>query len=167
MYEKKIEEQLLSTPSVDKHPSVASKNSSSGQLGSSMIGIGHGKDYLGIKAQPKYMVLFGTGKAWSSTCIEILLFADKIKKINMFDWTQERIFIITTERIYNIKKQKIKRQIQVRILTRMRGCRFRKLEAFQRQPRRAKRTNSRYMFLQSMITDSSVTSKEKNLLKTS
>ena len=36
--------------------------------------------------------------------LEILLFADKIKKINMFDWTQERIFVITTERIYNIKQ---------------------------------------------------------------
>lgn len=46
--------------------------------------------------------------------IEKLLFSDKIKKINMFSWVQERYFIVTTEKIYNIKKSKIKRSIIVR-----------------------------------------------------
>ena len=45
--------------------------------------------------------------------IEKLLFSDKIKKINMFSWVQERYFIITTEKIYNVKKSKIKRSIVV------------------------------------------------------
>jgi hypothetical protein len=43
--------------------------------------------------------------------IETVLFTDKIKKINMFDWVQERRFIITTEKIYNMKKNKVKRFI--------------------------------------------------------
>lgn len=42
-----------------------------------------------------------------------MLFTDKIKKINMFDWVQERRFIITTERVYNLKKNKIKRFIPI------------------------------------------------------
>jgi hypothetical protein len=31
----------------------------------------------------------------------------------MFDWTQARIFVITSEKIYNIKKLKIKRFILI------------------------------------------------------
>lgn len=41
------------------------------------------------------------------------MLSDKIKKINMFNWVQERLFIITMENIYNIKKLKIKRKINV------------------------------------------------------
>lgn len=70
MYEKKTEEQFLNTPVVDKQPTVAAKSSTaSGHLSNSMIGIGNGKDYLGIKAQPKYMVLFGTGIPSSLSCV--------------------------------------------------------------------------------------------------
>jgi len=47
-------------------------------------------------------------------CLEKLLFSDKIKKINMYSWTQERYFVITSEKVYNVKKSKIKRSIQVR-----------------------------------------------------
>lgn len=36
---------------------------------------------------------------------ERLLFADKIKKTNMFEWTQERTFVITHLGIYNIHKK--------------------------------------------------------------
>ena len=43
--------------------------------------------------------------------IEAILFTDKVKKINMFDWVQERRFVITNEKIYNLKKNKIKRHI--------------------------------------------------------
>ena len=49
----------------------------------------------------------------SDLVIEILLFSDKIKKINMYSWVQERYLIITNEKIYNVKKTRIKRTIQV------------------------------------------------------
>ena len=45
--------------------------------------------------------------------IEKLYFSDKIKKINMFGWVQQRYLLITNEKIYNIKKTKIKRSIRV------------------------------------------------------
>lgn len=32
----------------------------------------------------------------------------------MFSWVQDRYFVITTEKIYNVKKSKIKRSIVVR-----------------------------------------------------
>ena len=47
--------------------------------------------------------------------IESLLMSDKVKKINMFNWVQERIIIVTSEYLYNIKKNKIKRKIAVSI----------------------------------------------------
>lgn len=49
--------------------------------------------------------------------IEKLLFSDRIKKINMYGWTQERYFIVTSEKIYNIKKNKIKRSILINDLS--------------------------------------------------
>jgi serum/glucocorticoid-regulated kinase 2 len=42
-----------------------------------------------------------------------LLFSDKLKKINMFGWNQERILAITTEFIYNLKKNKPKRKTPI------------------------------------------------------
>lgn len=44
---------------------------------------------------------------------EKLLFADMIKKTNMFEWTQERTFVITHKGIYNIHKKSIKRNILI------------------------------------------------------
>jgi hypothetical protein len=35
---------------------------------------------------------------------EKLLFADKVKKTNMFEWTQERTLVITNVALYNIHK---------------------------------------------------------------
>lgn len=58
----------------------------------SSIGV---NDYIGFQQDFKLMALIGTEK---------LLFADKIKKTNMFEWTQERTFVITDEAIYNIHK---------------------------------------------------------------
>jgi hypothetical protein len=46
-------------------------------------------------------------------CVETLIFSDKIKKINMYAWVQDRILAITNEKIYNIKKQKVKRMILI------------------------------------------------------
>ena len=45
-----------------------------------------------------------------------MLFSDKVKKINMFGWNQERIIVVTTEFIYNIKKNKPKRKIPISLL---------------------------------------------------
>lgn len=45
---------------------------------------------------------------------EKLLFADKIKKTNMFEWTQERTFIITNVGVYNIHKKSVKRTIFIK-----------------------------------------------------
>jgi hypothetical protein len=45
---------------------------------------------------------------------EKLLFADKIKKTNMYDWTQERTLIITNVGVYNIHKKEVKRTIYIK-----------------------------------------------------
>lgn len=45
-----------------------------------------------------------------------MLFSDKMKKINMFGWNQERILVITSENIYNFKKHKAKRKIPIHLL---------------------------------------------------
>ena len=79
------------------------------------------RDYLGVKSQSKLLQLFGSGKfGWATAnlthAIESVLFSDKVKKINMYEWNQERIFVITTEKVYNIKKTKIKRQIPLNLI---------------------------------------------------
>lgn len=71
------------------------------------------KDYLGFKTQPKIMTLFSGGKTYYIQDLETLLFSDKVKKINMFNWVQERCLVVTNEKIYNLKKNKIKRAILV------------------------------------------------------
>ena len=47
---------------------------------------------------------------------EILLFSDKILKINRFGFNQERIIIITNCGIYNIKKKELKRKIPLNVI---------------------------------------------------
>lgn len=42
-----------------------------------------------------------------------MMFAGKVTKFNSIGWKQERTFVITTENIYNIKKDKIKRRIRI------------------------------------------------------
>jgi hypothetical protein len=64
-------------------------------------------DYLKISEQPKIIALLGN---------EPVIFSDKMKKINMNDWTQERIIIITPNKIYNIHKNKVKREMQIKLL---------------------------------------------------
>jgi phosphodiesterase/alkaline phosphatase D-like protein len=41
------------------------------------------------------------------------MLSDKIQKINMFGWVQQRYFLITNEMVYNIKMTKIKRSIPI------------------------------------------------------
>ena len=46
--------------------------------------------------------------------IDQLVYASKVKKTNMFDWTQERTLAITDNAIYNIHKHQIKRCIYIK-----------------------------------------------------
>ena len=46
--------------------------------------------------------------------IDRLVYASKVKKTNMFDWTQERTLAITDNAIYNIHKKQIKRCIAIK-----------------------------------------------------
>ena len=41
------------------------------------------------------------------------LYANMVKKTNMFEWTQERTLVITDQALYNIHKKKIKRVIMI------------------------------------------------------
>lgn len=45
---------------------------------------------------------------------EKLFFADKVKKTNMFEWTQERILVVTNNAVYNIHKKEVKRCILIK-----------------------------------------------------
>ena len=42
------------------------------------------------------------------------MYASRVKKTNMFDWTQERTLAITNNGIYNIHKKQIKRCIAIK-----------------------------------------------------
>ena len=48
--------------------------------------------------------------------LETIMFSEKIKKINQNQWTQERLFVITDEKIYNIHKNNIKRSMNIQDL---------------------------------------------------
>ena len=37
-----------------------------------------------------------------------------VKKINLYDWSQERMLVITDAGIYNVYKKKIKRKIEIK-----------------------------------------------------
>ena len=45
--------------------------------------------------------------------IDTLVYAAMVKKINQFEWSQERLLAITDRAIYNIHKKKIKRVIEI------------------------------------------------------
>ena len=47
---------------------------------------------------------------------EEIQFSDKIYKINKYNWKQERIIIITDKAIYNLKKDTLKRRIDLKAL---------------------------------------------------
>ena len=49
---------------------------------------------------------------------ECLLFADRVKKFQSSGWKskQERIIVVTTESVYNIKKDKVKRRIPLKLI---------------------------------------------------
>lgn len=67
---------------------------------------GEPADYIDFRLNKKLTALLDSTEA--------LLFADKIKKISAGAlFKQERVFVITTESIYNIKKDKVKRCIKI------------------------------------------------------
>jgi len=47
---------------------------------------------------------------------EELMFADKVLKTNMFNWTQTRVLVITKTALYNIHSKKVKRCILIKDL---------------------------------------------------
>ena len=44
---------------------------------------------------------------------DTFLYANNVKKTNMFEWTQERTLVITDQALYNIHKKKVKRVIMI------------------------------------------------------
>ena len=46
-------------------------------------------------------------------CVETILFSDKVKKINQNQWSQDRLLVITPDKIFNIHKLNIKRQMNI------------------------------------------------------
>lgn len=44
---------------------------------------------------------------------EQVVYSNKVKKFNKFDWAQERILVITNLKLYNFKKNKMKRKIPI------------------------------------------------------
>jgi len=53
---------------------------------------------------------------------ERLFYADKMKKTNMYGWTQERTLVITDVNIYNIHKKEIKRAIAIKDVSALIKC---------------------------------------------
>lgn len=46
------------------------------------------------------------------------MFSDKVKKTNQNEWTQERILVLTTDKILNVHKNKSKREM---VINRLKG----------------------------------------------
>lgn len=97
------------------------------------VGLPAKKDYINFSADSALMQLIGGGKSHSvrpvfckppklimltntlsfSWSIDTLIYAAMVKKINMFEWSQERMIAITNNSIFNIHKKKIKRVIAI------------------------------------------------------
>lgn len=68
------------------------------------MGLPAKKDYINFSADSALMQLIGG---------DTLVYASMVKKINMFEWSQERMIAITNNAIINIHKKKIKRVIRI------------------------------------------------------
>ena len=62
------------------------------------------KDYVNFSADSAHMQPIGG---------DTLVYAALVKKINQFEWSQERMIAITNNAIINIHKKKIKRVIRI------------------------------------------------------
>ena len=73
-------------------------------------------DHLKCRDQPKIVALVDNRKYQTfmlTLCLEPIYFSDKVDKINQNDWTQTRTLVISKDKIYNIHKNKIKRDMQI------------------------------------------------------
>jgi len=68
------------------------------------VGLPAKKDYINFSADSALMQLIGG---------DTLVYASMVKKINQFEWSQERMIAITNNAIFNIHKKKIKRVITI------------------------------------------------------
>lgn len=69
------------------------------------------------------MGLIGNGKRSTLlTVLDTFLYASKVKKTNMFEWTQERTLVITNRALYNIHKKNIKRVIRINLIQALTKC---------------------------------------------
>ena len=59
-------------------------------------------DFKGVNQKAKIVSLFGG---------QPLVFSDSISKINQNNWTQSRTLVITQDKIFNIDKEKSKREM--------------------------------------------------------
>ena len=86
------------------------------------VGLPPKKDYINFGADQVLMQLIGGGMSIPSLLlmshindlflfIDTLIYACMLKKINQFEWSQERMMAITNNAIFNIHKKKIKRVI--------------------------------------------------------
>ena len=86
------------------------------------VGLPPKKDYINFSADQVLMQLIGGGKSVPFLpflsyfhdlflLIDTLIYACMLKKINQFEWSQERMMAITNNAIFNIHKKKIKRVI--------------------------------------------------------
>ena len=46
-------------------------------------------------------------------CVETILISDKVTKINQYEWGQQRGLLITNQHVHNLKKDDIKRSINL------------------------------------------------------
>ena len=74
------------------------------QASAAPVGLPAKKDYINFSADSALMQLIGG---------DTLVYASMVKKINMFEWSQERMIAITNNAIINIHKKKIKRVIRI------------------------------------------------------
>ena len=80
-------------------------------------GTPNGTDYLGLETIPEMQELFNNGIPFREAHrahAEAIFFSDRVKKINQFDWGQDRILVITSQRVYNFKEKKLKEKSRSR-----------------------------------------------------
>mmetsp|Transcript_20012 Transcript_20012/g.14493 ORF Transcript_20012/g.14493 Transcript_20012/m.14493 type:complete len:83 (+) Transcript_20012:37-285(+) len=65
------------------------------------------QDYLG----------FASSKDTAGLIEEAILFSDKIKKINSWNMTQQRLIVITSMGVYNVDGNKIKRRLDLKSIS--------------------------------------------------
>lgn len=61
-------------------------------------------DFIDYQADPHLMAHINNEK---------FLFADKLKKINQYEWSQERTLVITSDALYNISKKEMRRRVNL------------------------------------------------------